>query len=477
MPDDLGNFAQAALSRAASALWDGQREQYAPSVPHHAQFAAALLSGGDNRVVIDLRTGTNKYACPSMPAPDLVCFSSCIASPISSRGFERAGECYDAVAGALSRGDRAERLQVYRRRIEDSLLRYFGAASLADVILCPSGTDALLTAATLLAAERPGEMMTAILPNASETGTGVPLAAAGRWFDGPATGTPLPGCAIDSIQVPLRTLAGAPRSDGELNGAFISAAKSARGRPVIYLTHGSKTGLVAPTEIPEGFDVIVDACQSRIDPESVAAYLRRGWLVAVTGSKFFGGPAFSGALLFPRARQASFSCFGRTWSAALHHDANTLGMILRWTAALHTIEAFELAAADMAGILRNLASAVNQVLCDIPALVPIAGLPAGGAGWADMPSIFTFAVRDAAEPRRLRPVAELRLLYEHLARDGILLGQPVDLGSFGGLRIAISARDLLDGRAPGGLDIVRDALADVTASSGSWRRVSASGRC
>ena len=62
-------------------------------------------------------------------------------------------------------------------------------------------------------------------------------------------------------------------------------------------------------------------------------------------------------------------------------------------------------------------------------------------------------------------------------RDGILLGQPVDLGSFGGLRIAISARDLLDGRAPGGLDIVRDALADVTASSGSWRRVSASGRC
>jgi len=474
MPDDLGNFAQDVSSRSLS---NGRHTPHAPSLARFAGFAASLLGDGDSRVAIDPRTGTNKYACPSMPAPDLVCFSSCTASPISRRGFERAGECYDAFAGALSPRDRAERLQTYRHDIEDILLRHFGANGLADVILCPSGTDALLTAAAVLAAERPGEMMTAILPNASETGTGVPLAASGRRFDGPATGTPLPGCAIDSIQVPLRTLAGAPRSDGELNGAFISAAKSARGRPVIYLTHGSKTGLVAPTEIPEGFDVIVDACQSRIDPESVAAYLRRGWLVAVTGSKFFGGPAFSGALLFPRARQASFSCFGRTWSAALHHDANTLGMILRWTAALHTIEAFELAAADMAGILRNLASAVNQVLCDIPALVPIAGLPAGGAGWADMPSIFTFAVRDAAEPRRLRPVAELRLLYEHLARDGILLGQPVDLGSFGGLRIAISARDLLDGRAPGGLDIVRDALADVTASSGSWRRVSASGRC
>jgi len=207
---------------------DTRRERYAPRVGHHAQFVAALLSGGDSRVAIDPCTGTNKYACPPTPAPDLVCFSSCTASPISWRGFERADECYDSIAGAVSPRDRAERLQGYRRGIEDSLLRYFGAAGLADVILCPSGTDALLTAATILAAERPGEMMTAILSNASETGTGVPLAAAGRWFDGPATGTPLPGCAIDSIQVPLRTLAGAPRSDGELNGAFISAAKSAR---------------------------------------------------------------------------------------------------------------------------------------------------------------------------------------------------------------------------------------------------------
>ena len=79
-------------------------------------------------------------------------------------------------------------LQSYQRGIEDALLRHFGATGLADVILCPSGTDALLTAAAILAVERPGQTMTAILPIASETGTGVPLAAAGRWFDGPAAG-------------------------------------------------------------------------------------------------------------------------------------------------------------------------------------------------------------------------------------------------------------------------------------------------
>ena len=31
----------------------------------------------------------------------------------------------------------------------------------------------------------------------------------------------------------------------------------------------------------------------------VASYLRDGWPVVVTGSQFFGGPAFSGAVLFP----------------------------------------------------------------------------------------------------------------------------------------------------------------------------------
>ena len=456
---------------------EGRRVQHAQSLVQPRQFTAALLSGGDSRVAIDPRTCTNKYACPAMPAPDLVCFSSCTASPISQRGFERAGECYDDIAGGVSRGDRAERLQSYQRGIEDTLLRHFGTVGFADVILCASGTDALLTAAAMLAAERPGEMMTAILPIASETGTGVPLAAAGRWFDGPAAGTPLPGCTIDSIQVPLRTTDGTMRSEDELNTAFVSAARSAPGRPVIYVTHGSKTGLIAPTEVPAGLDVIVDACQARIEAASVAAYLRHGWPVAVTSSKFFGGPAFSGALLFPRERLASSPRSGRTWSADAHRDADNLGMTLRWIAALDTIEAFHLRAGDIAGVLRGLASAVERALRDTPALMPIAGLQARGAGWADAPSIFTCAVRDPAAPQRLLPAAELRLLSEQLARDGILLGQPVDIGSFGGLRIAIGARDILDAGAADRLDLVFDALANVTASSGSWRRAATPGRC
>src|ERR1039458_6586198 len=84
--------------------------------------------------------------------------------------------------------------------------------------------------------------------------------------------------------------------------AFATATAAAPGRVIVYLTHGTKTGLIAPVSPPPGADVIVDACQGRISPETVAAYLRQGWPVVVTGSKFFGGPAFSGAVLFPQTR-------------------------------------------------------------------------------------------------------------------------------------------------------------------------------
>ena len=40
---------------------------------------------------------------------------------------------------------------------------------------------------------------------------------------------------------------------------------------------------------------------------------------------------------------------------------------------------------------------------------------------------------------------ELRQLYRGLAGQGVLLGQPVDLGPFGALRVAIGMRDVVRG--------------------------------
>jgi hypothetical protein len=432
-----------------------------PSIDHAVGFIPALFSGGDARIATDSLTGLNKYLCPATPAPDLICASSCTASPVSVQGFNRALEAYSNITQAQSPRQRAEQLAGLTDQIETRILRYFGADPLARALLSPSGTDALLMTAMLFAAERPGKAMTAILPAASETGTGVPMAVVCRRFDGAGSGTPLTDCPRSTVEIPLRSANGSPRSDDEVNDAFAAATAAARGSAVVYLTHGTKTGLIAPVAPPDGANVIVDACQARIGPDTVQAYLKRDWPVVVTGSKFFGGPAFSGAVLFPRAR---LSAVARNMLPRALRLPPGLGTTLRWAAAMATIDAFEPMAASITQTLSRRAAHVERAIASNPALVSIAGVLPRGPGWADLPSIFTFGVRDPLDCRRLLSAAELRPLYEQLALRRVLLGQPVSVGSFGGLRLAIGARDLLSS-GDGGLARVFAALEEATASS------------
>ncbi len=404
------------------------------------------MSGCDSRLRIDPASGLNKYLCPVAPGPEIVCASSCTASPITRGGFDAAAVVFAEHAAVASVRAGGLLLREHARRIEAYLLGYFGAGGMADAILCPSGTDALLLTARLLAAECPDMPMTAILPCAPETGTGVPLAAAGRLFDGPCQGQATTNTEIDKVEVALRGLDGEPLPGGVVDAAYASAVSRVRGRAVVYLTYGSKTGLIAPWSPPAGDDVIVDACQARIDPAWVAGYLRRGWPVIVTGSKFLGGPAFSGAVLFPAARRRR-----------LRRRAPGLGTVLRWTAALESMQRFASVSTRAAAFLEQRVAAVDGVIAGNPALFPVGGLSNHGPHWADRPSIVTFAVRDPGARARLLSAGELRPVYEELALGGVLLGQPVDLGAFGGLRIAIGARDVIEG-LPAGRDRLLDAI-------------------
>ena len=149
--------------------WNIEQPGASPAEPDG--FIDALTGGGDSRLVIDRLSGVNKYLCPPVPAPDLVCVSSCTASPIAPAAFWHCAETFVRLNSAASPGDEWAGLH---RQIETRLLACFGATGLAHAILCPSGTDALLTATMLLAGERPGSGIAAILPQASETGSGVP---------------------------------------------------------------------------------------------------------------------------------------------------------------------------------------------------------------------------------------------------------------------------------------------------------------
>ncbi len=193
---------------------------------NEAAFIAALTEGGDSRLLVDPATGTNRYFVPPAPVTGGVCFSSCTAAPISEAGYRQAMRCYVDLVTARSRDDAAERRAAWQARVTATLASYLYINGLADILLVPSGTDGLLLCSILLSLEANGAPMTAILPAASETGSGVPRAAVRQAFDGPiSTGRP-----FGAVEIPLRNPDGSVRPEHAVNEDFALASRVCAGR-------------------------------------------------------------------------------------------------------------------------------------------------------------------------------------------------------------------------------------------------------
>ena len=414
------------------------------------RIVEALLAGGDSRLLLD-RRGVNKYLCPPIPAPAQACLSSCTASPISNLGFLRASAVFQRVAAAPAVLE-IRRIQDCAADNEAGIRLYLGLGRSGQVILTTSGTDGMLMAASLLALEAGERPMTAILPSPSETGTGVPLAASCHAFDGPEAGRSVIDVSVDTAHIALRGSDGKPRETGAVTEEFRDAVRASRGRPVVILTHGTKTGLVAPVEVPAGVEVIVDACQLRLSPSRIRNYLTRGWPVVITASKFLGGPAFSGAVLLPAGRFSAGVCKrARAVCARLGGLAGTgssaaasIGPLLRWSAALAEFDGAALPEDQVAEGLRRFEREAAAVVAALPG-ARVIDQPAG------CPGIVTFAVEAAGLAGSWLSVAQLRQIYRGLADQAVLVGQPVDLGPFGGLRVAIGMRDIVRGSSEASL--------------------------
>ncbi|MBA4747967.1 MAG: hypothetical protein H2056_04570, partial [Sphingopyxis sp.] len=133
--------------------------------------------------------------------------------------------------------------------------------------------------------------------------------------------------------------------------------------PVIHVVHGSKTGLTLPSlddcaalaaRFGKAATIVVDACQLRISPAAVRAYLDLGCIVLATGSKSANGAPFSGFAMVPPDLMGAaapltkgFQLLSRRaewpggWPgrAALADEANP-GLALRLAGALFEIERF-----------------------------------------------------------------------------------------------------------------------------------------
>ena len=470
-----------------------------PEIPldeaSHAQtrrlwnFAAAteqlLVQGGDDRLTLDPATGLNRYGCAPRPQPHVTAYASCTASSISSAAFAAAGACRMTLLEEAMRQPPAAVLNTAAQNIANALLHHFGLEAMADAMLVASGTDAALLVTALIAAEHPGAPLTSILMSPSETGSGVPHAVQGKHFsfctasgDIVEKGSPLEGLpgspALRTIALRDSQARPRPTADIEAECTAAVAEAAARGHAVLHAIDGSKTGLTAPglatlkrLRAAHGprLTVIIDACQVRIEPALIKAYIEQGFIVLVTGSKFFAAPGFCGAVLVPNAKRLASQTPAGLNAYATATDGMIArrcpGLLLRWTAALDSMRRFAtLPAAAVRDSIDQLGARTRALLMRNPRLRLIEAPRPEGAGWSDRSSVLTFAVRNDAE--EWMSADTLRPLYLDLAAAGCQIGQPVCLGSapFGGLRIAFSADQLIAGdTAQKGLSLVFGKLA------------------
>jgi len=262
---------------------------------------------------------------------------------------------------------------------------------------------------------------------------------------------------------------------------------------LLQIMDASKLGWRAPSQAcldeiarrwPHKVVVAVDACQMRFSRRRLRTYLDRGYMVLITGSKFFGGPAFSGALLVPSllslapqrgegtaaglADYANRNDWPQRWSALRSRFENrpNLGQWLRWEAALEEIKAYyAIPDAWRAMALREYRAGIEDLVTLSPSL-RLAGVGATAAAEDEEfteTTIFPFTLNRQG---RALSAHECRALYAVLAQDlssvidggetdcGIiaqrcLIGQPVRIERPGSeptavLRLCVGARQLTE---------------------------------
>lgn len=424
-----------------------------------APLAMLLATGGDERILPDPQSGLSRYACRTEPESEVLELGSSTASTISAESFAAAETLYQHLQHRLASGETPEALYAHQaKQLRERLQHLLALPQGTQITLAASGTDAHLIAAQWIRAD------CCISVAAEETGSGVPAALQGLHPSPltPSGQTVLPGTPLDPtyqsrlVTLAARELDGNPSSPMALHADCTAAVEQAIAygeHILLVLTDVSKSGLIVPdvatvqalqARYPQQLTVLVDACQCRLAPTSMRAYLAVGFLVAITGSKFFAGPTFSAALFCPaqhpllaqdpvataRHLQALAPYSSRhDWPEnyaparqALPAFAN-FGLLLRWHAALVHLEAFlSLPEAEVAAFLQQFATRLQAYFAQqtIPLLQPLPqtalirrcqpGMASDSRGqtvkadtcWDLLPTIFPFLLYGMAEHGKLR---------------------------------------------------------------------------
>ena len=485
---------------AAKAISGEQSRSASTMAELFAPLDHLLSGGGDPRLTINPASGLNEYGCRPFPCPDTLSFSSSTATSISERAYDRVREARDSLMqSAIVVGiDAAFDARVEAMR--DELKACLGLSrTRADVVFSPSGTDAQLQALFLTRA-RLGPAVTTVIVAADQTGSGTINTARGCHFSAATAnggrvskGEPIAGLApfVNSVALRLFDEAGDIRPPATSDAMVIGAVENAianGSHVLLQVMDSSKFGWRAPSEQclneitmrwPDQVQIVVDACQMRLGRTRLRKYLNRGYLVLITGSKFFTGPPFSGALLVPSALAPDFDAAGDIAPGLLEYTSRSdwpkgwpglrsrfpiranFGQWLRWEAALEEIRAYYSVPDEFRRTaLTTFGQGVEWIIASSPSLRLLAPQQRpDGEGVDDdelaQRTIFPFVIRHGD---RILTLEQCRELYRALARDAAdtafveaaavakpcLIGQPVALGCGEGqvaaLRICAGAR-------------------------------------
>jgi len=278
-----------------------------------------LMDGGDLRLTIDEIDLLNKYGCRPFPRPEAFTFASSTATSVSNFAFDKTDKIRSIlIKNSLKNGFKNTALE-FSESLKTSLRKIFTLNDACEIIFSPSGTDSSLQIAAITQISTPKEI-THILVASDETGSGVPAALMGCHFENntalnfPAKkGDRIEGFRdVDLIKIPFRDEEGKLKSTDQLDTEVFKAITETNklGRHIVlHVMDHSKLGYQSPSETMMqeldvlediSIQVIIDAAQLRLDPVDIQNYLEKEYIVSITGSKYFTGPPYSGALIFPK---------------------------------------------------------------------------------------------------------------------------------------------------------------------------------
>ena len=485
-----------------------------PLLPFAHPTERLLTLGGDDRLFVQSHTGLNQYGCSPRPRPWAITFSSSTASSISDYGYGQAEALRQRLLVRAAKGDLVNGYHDEARAIREELGQILNLTeSGTEVILTSSGTDGELFGLYFSAGD-PGASVLNILVGPAEIGSGSLHASGSCHFNASTPlggevepGDPIAGTNPENVRVehiPIRRDNGnvIPLEESEALVRELTASALTRGETVlIHLLDSSKTGLLAPglecaiqlrASAPGRVHILVDAAQLRVSRRLLNRYLAEGFMVLITGSKFFTGPPFSAALLIPESMlnhldgvahmPAGFSDYATAhdFPPRLRHLGNQLsgtpniGLLFRWQAALWEMSAFfAVPPQNRVHTIKQFGQAVLKTIEETPELTLVAAprrpaLCDDEHRWDCLPGIFTFYLHATGEPDStpcFLSYDETRYAYAYLNQDisGLLpadlpgkeleiarhrchSGQPVRIRKLsdgcwlGGLRIAAGAR-------------------------------------